>query len=108
MQWCLACESEACPLPSQQLTFTVALVPADASKAKYQSGVVAEKIAEAANGVGSLAQSITPGATFGPIVLYIDQNQQGLPKKATTKWGDGGCVLAHSKLSLCLCPTPAC
>ena len=85
----------------QQLTFTVALVPADASKVKYQNGVVAEKIAEAANGVGNLAQSITPGATFGPIVLYIDQNQQGLPKKATTKWGDGGYALAYSiKLSV--------
>ncbi len=74
----------------QQLTFTVALVPADASKIKYQNGVVAEKIAESANGVGNLAQAITPGATFGPVVIYIDQSQQGLPKKATTKWGSGG------------------
>ena len=77
-------------MPLQELTFTVALVPADASKVKYQNGVVAEKVAESANGVGNLAQAITPGATFGPVVIYIDQNQQGLPKKATTKWGGGG------------------
>ena len=74
----------------QQLTLTVALVPADASQVKYQSGVVAAKVAEAANGVGNLAQAITPGTTLGPVVFYIDQNQQGLPKKATTKWGSGG------------------
>ena len=73
-----------------QLTFTVALVPADASKAKLQGGVVAQKIAESAAGAGNLAQSITPGATFGPAVFYIDQSQQGLPKKANTKWGWGG------------------
>ena len=77
-------------LPVQQLTFTVALVPADASKVKYQGGVVAEKITESANGVGNLAQAIAPGATFGPVVIYIDQSQQGLPKKATTTWGVGG------------------
>ena len=73
-----------------QLTFTVALVPADASKAKLQNGVVAQKIAESATGAGNLAQSITPGVTFGPVVFYIDQSQQGLPKKANTKWGWGG------------------
>ena len=73
-----------------QLTFTVALVPADASKVKLQNGVVAQKIAESAAGAGNLAQSITPGATFGPAVFYIDQSQQGLPKKANTKWGWGG------------------
>lgn len=76
--------------PVQQLTFTVALVPAQASAVKYQNGVVAEKITEASNGAGNLTTSITPGATFSPVVIYIDQNQQGLPKKATTKWGYGG------------------
>lgn len=74
----------------QNLVFTVALVAADASKLKLQNGVVAQKIAEAASGAGNLAQSITPGASFGPVVFYIDQSQQGLPKKATTKWGWGG------------------
>jgi len=68
----------------------VALVPADASKVKVSNGVVAEKITEVSTGAGNLAQAISPGATFGPVVFYIDQNQQGLPKKATTKWGSGG------------------
>ena len=90
----------------QELTFTVALVPADASKVKYQNGVVAAKVAEAANGVGNLAQAITAGATFGPVVIYIDQNQQGLSKKATTKWGGGGCALPAS-LSPLRCPAMA-
>ena len=75
-----------------QLTFTVALVPTDVSNIKLQNGVVAQKIAESTTGAGNLAQSITPGATFGPAVIYIDQSQQGLPKKATTKWGFGGCA----------------
>lgn len=74
----------------QQLAFTVALVPAQASAVKYQNGVVAGKITEASNGAGNLTTSIAPGATFSPVVIYIDQNQQGLPQKATTKWGWGG------------------
>lgn len=70
----------------------MALLPADASSIKLQKGVVAQKVAESATGAGNLAQSITPGATFGPAVIYIDQSLQGLPKKATTKWGFGGCA----------------
>lgn len=94
----------------QTLSFTVAAVPADASKVKLPGGAVSQKIAEAAAGAGSLVTAISPGAQFTNAVFFIDSNQQAVSKVAQTKWGWGGAFPPSQPpfTEFCFTCTPPC
>lgn len=78
----------------QTLSFTVAAVPADASKVKLPGGAVSQKLSEASSGANNgFVSAITPGTQLSNIVLFIDTNQQSVNNVAATKWGWGGVLL---------------